>query len=189
MAQPMAQRHREAEIKFTYRDWLQLPEDGQRYEIIEGELFVTPAPATKHQRISAGIEWFLYAFAVRHNLIVLDAPIGVKLSSYSTVQPDIVVISKERQSIIEEQVVAGAPDLIIEITSPRTAKVDRTRKKELYARYGVKEYWIVDAKGETVDVFTLVGREYELYRTFGREDILRSRLFGKLRIPLDRVFP
>jgi len=194
MAQQVAQPQREAEIKFTYRDWLQLPEDGQRYEIIEGELFVTPAPAFKHGWVASGLFSMLSDFAVRQKVgRFFFAPIGVKFSTYSVAQPDIFFISRERMEVakeqIEEQAIRTVPDLIVEITSPRTAKLDRTRKKALYARFGVKEYWIADPRRETIELFTLAGREYQLYRTFGKGDTLRSPLLSKLRIPVSTIFP
>ncbi|MGH7791389.1 MAG: Uma2 family endonuclease, partial [Thermodesulfobacteriota bacterium] len=116
-------------IKLTYEDYLLLPEDGNRYEILDGELNVTPAPTTKHQTISGNLFVILHRY-VREQRAgkVFSAPVDVILDYSSIVQPDLIFVSKEREEIITEKNVQGAPDLVIEILSPNTVKIDRLRK-------------------------------------------------------------
>lgn len=177
-------------IPFTVRDYKALPEsETKRYELLGGELVVVPSPTWRHQDVSARLEFHLKAFVDERNLgYVVDAPLDVVLSDEDVVQPDILFISQERASIIREDGVYGAPDLVIEILSPTTAERDRTLKKTLYARHGVKEYWIVDPEGNTVEVLTLKERGYERVAFYHAEDALRSPLLVGLEIPLSKVF-
>ena len=133
-------------LKFTYEDYVLMPE-GKRYEIVEGELYMVPAPTTTHQRISRKLEEMLSRFVEERKLgEVFDAPIDVVFSETDIVQPDIIFISNENKNIIKEENIKGAPDLIIEILSPSSAQRDKTIKKKLYAKNGVKEYWLVYAQ-------------------------------------------
>ena len=142
--------------QITWQDVQQLPDDGHRHEAIEGELYVTPAPSFRHQRISQRLEQALLELLEKpgHGIVV-DAPIGVEFPSTGEgVQPDIVFISTARRAIITEPDIQGAPDLVIEILSPTTAHRDRGIKRKLYERQGVGQYWIVDPKAEAVEVWT-----------------------------------
>jgi len=149
-----------SKIRFTYEDYKSLPEsETKRYELLGGELMMVPSPSTYHQRISRKLEFVLQAFVEERGLgEVFHAPLDVVLGEgdeREVVQPDIFFISKERREIIAEEEVRGAPDLVIEITSPATAERDRHYKKTLYARHGVMEYRIVDPEARTVEVFAL----------------------------------
>jgi len=180
-----------AELKrpLTYEDYLTFPDDGRRYEIIEGELFMTPAPATKHQQISLHLEMALYPHLRKNKLgSLFHAPCDVVFSETNVVQPDIFFVSTERSSIITEKNIQGAPDLIIEITSPATEAVDRGEKKRLYERYGVREYWIVDPEREEVEVWVLRAGHFQLQARHGREETLTSPLLPGFQLPLQRVF-
>jgi len=129
--------------KYTYEDYLKTPED-KRYELIEGELLMTPSPITSHQRISRKIEFLIEKFVTENDLgEVFYAPYDVHLDDENVVQPDIMFISKGRSKIIGEKNLLGAPDLVVEILSESTAYRDLIQKKKLYAKFGVKEYWIV----------------------------------------------
>ncbi len=177
-------------IPFTVRDYKALPEsETKRYELLGGELVVVPSPTWKHQDVSARLQFYLKAFVDEHNLgHVVGAPLDVVLSEEDVVQPDILYISHERASIIREDGVYGAPDLIIEILSPTTAERDRTFKKTLYARHGVPEYWIVDPIVNTVEIFTLKEEGYERVALYNREDALHSPLLQGLEISLEKIF-
>ena len=132
-----------------------MPEDGQLYEAIGGDLYVTPAPKPRHGRIAARLVHALYRLLEEpgHGE-VLFAPIGVEFpDTEEGVQPDILFIARERLDIIGEDWIIGAPDLVIEILSPSTAKRDRTLKLNLYQRQGVAEYWIVDPETNSVEVW------------------------------------
>jgi len=142
--------------QITWQDVQQLPDDGNRYEAIGGELHVTPAPSVRHQRISKRLERALYALvedAGRGE--VLHAPVGVHFpATEEGVQPDLVVVSAERRGILADPWIRGAPDLVVEILSPTTAGRDRGVKRKLYDRQGVAEYWIVDPESGSVEVWT-----------------------------------
>jgi Uma2 family endonuclease len=149
--------------QITWQDVQQLPDDGHRHEAIEGELYVTPAPSFRHQRVSQKIEQALLRLleAPGHG-IVIDAPIGVEFHSTGEgVQPDIVFVSSARREIITDAGILGAPDLVIEILSPTTEHRDRGVKRKLYERQGVDQYWIVDLDAEAVEVWTFGERPSE----------------------------
>src|SRR4030042_2825586 len=148
--------------KYTYEDYLKTPDD-KRYELIEGELLMTPSPATKHQRISRELEFVILKFVKANNLgEVFDAPCDVYLDNENVVQPDILFISKESLNIIGEKNIQGAPDLAIDIISENTAYRDLVQKKKLYAKFGVKEYWVVVPGEESIEVYTLKDNTYML---------------------------
>jgi Uma2 family endonuclease len=161
-------------IKLTYEDYLLLPEDRNRYEILDGELNVTPAPTTKHVR--------------EHRTgKVFSAPIDVVLDESTIVQPDIIFISKEREEIITEKNVQGAPDLVIEILSPNTAKIDRLRKMQIYLRYGVKHYWLIDPDTEALEIYKLESGKYHVVGGFEKDNTFEPELFPGLKIRLSEI--
>ena len=176
-------------IKFTYKDYKSLPEsETKRYELLEGELIVVPSPTTYHQQISRRMEFLLLKHVEANDLgEVLNAPLDVVLSGEDVVQPDILFISRERSNIITEEI-KGPPDLIIEILSPGTEDYDRGYKKTLYARHGVKEYWIVDPEAKTVELFSLGEKGFELHRAYKGTERLGSPLLKGLAIDLRKVF-
>ena len=175
--------------RLTFRDWLKFPDDGRLYEVIDGELYMTPPPSIAHQRISRDLEFLLVRY-VRDNDAgeVLDAPVGVKLADDDIVEPDIVVVTKPNAAKIGEQVIDGAPDLVIEILSPGTARRDLVIKREKYLAAGVREYWIVDPASRAVEVLALEQGAYVRHGLFAREDVLTSRVLAKLTIALREVF-
>ncbi len=172
----------------TWEDVLRMPDDGNRYEFIGGRLYVTPAPAIRHQRVSKRLQAALMRMledAGRGE--VFYAPFLVEFpGTGDRVQPDLIFVSDERREIIGEKQVLGAPDLVVEILSPSTAHRDRGIKLDLYARSGVRQYWIVDPVEDIVDVWR-----------FG-DDPGHERLSGELpvrlgdervgQIDLDQVF-
>ncbi|MFZ3137588.1 MAG: Uma2 family endonuclease [Thermodesulfovibrionales bacterium] len=174
--------------KYTYEDYLKTPED-ERYELIEGELLMTPSPIPTHQRISRKIAFMLEKVVTENNLgEVFYAPCDIYLDSENVVQPDILFISKERLNIIGEKNIQGAPDLVIEILSENTAYRDFVQKKKLYARFGVKEYWIVIPGEESAEVYILKDKTYILYKTYNKDDTLESPLMKDLKIELKGIF-
>ncbi len=152
----------------TWQDVQQMPDDGNRYEAIEGDLCVTPAPNTRHQRISKRLYLALDRILEQpgHGE-VFYAPIGVEFPATGEgVQPDLLFVSSGRQSIIAEAWLMGAPDLVVEILSPTTSSRDRTIKLRLYERQGVREYWIVDPDENAVDVWRFGDEtDYERFTT------------------------
>ena len=157
------------EIKYSYEDYLHLPDDGKRYQIIGGKLYRMPAPVPYHQRVSRKLERILDEYVTEKGLgEVFDAPCNVVFSDMDIVQPDLFFISKEREYIIGEKNIRGAPDLIVEILSARSDYLDRKIKVELYEGYGVKEYWLVDPDRKEVEVLTLTREGYKSMGVFNR---------------------
>ena len=172
----------------TYEDYLKTPED-KRYELINGELLMTPSPIPNHQRVSGKLEFILRKFVTGNNLgEVFDAPCDVYLDNENVVQPDILFISKDRLGIIGEKNIQGPPDLLIEIISEHSVYRDMVQKKRLYARFGVKEYWIVIPEEEEIEVYILKDNAYQLYRTYRKGDTLESSSLEGLKIGLEEIF-
>lgn len=147
----------------TYSDYAALPDDGRRYELLQGELSVTPAPGTRHQRAIIALGSRLYEHVrVRGLGEVLVAPTDCILSDVTVVQPDILYIATDRLSIISERAIEGAPTLVVEVLSPSSARLDRDRKLTLYAAHGVPYYWIVDPESRSIEAYTLTGVAYVL---------------------------
>jgi Uma2 family endonuclease len=177
--------------QWTYQDYLDLPDDGYRYEVIWGELYMTPAPNTKHQQTLAELMFALQEFVKANNLgLVLPAPCDVLLEPGGTpVEPDILFISQERTHIITPKNVNGAPDLIVEILSPSNPEHDRQRKFKLYQESSVPEYWIVDPDTRTIEIFTLSQGRYSLFGRFGAGQAAASKLLAGFEVEIDRVIP
>lgn len=175
-------------IKFTYQDYLMMPSD-KRYELIEGEFYAAPSPNTSHQRTSRKLEILLEDFVTRNDLgEMFHAPYDVVLSDEDVVQPDILFVSKERSHIITEKNIQGAPDLVIEILSTSTAYMDLVKKKKLYAKSGIKEYWIIDPKEKTAEVLVLKEKGFETLKVYSKEGTLESPTLKDLRIALEKIF-
>src|SRR5713226_6636002 len=144
------------DTRLTYDDYCLLPNDGKRYEIIDGELFVTPSPRTAHQKIVTRLTRFQSAFAEDANLgEVFVAPFDVVFSNFDIVEPDLLYISRERRDVLTDTHVQGAPDLAVETLSPGSRRTDEIKKRDLYTRF-VREYWIVDPELETTKVYRQV---------------------------------
>ena len=155
-------------VVLTYADYVTLPNDGTRYEILDGELFVTPAPSRIHQRAVLRLAAVLDAHVTAHALGEVDiAPFDVVLSDPSIVQPDILFVAADRFAAFSARGFEGAPTLVVEVLSPGTAHVDRNRKLQLYARHAVPYYWIVDPEARTIDVHRLAGDAYGVPERFG----------------------
>ena len=176
------------DVRLTYEDYCLLPNDGKRYEIIDGELFVTPAPLRRHQKVLANLLYYLTEFVKKHDLgEVYPAPFDVVFSDYDVVEPDILYVSKSRASVITEKNVQGAPDLVVEVLSESTAKIDRTTKLKLYARYGVAEYWVIDPAALSAEIYRLVPGGCELAAQLDSRQSLTSPLFPGFALPLFRL--
>lgn len=175
--------------RFTYNDYKLLPE-GKHYEVIEGDLLVTPAPNVTHQRISRRLFVRLVEFVEWQGAgEVLSAPTDVILSEYNVVQPDLLFVAGNRLEIMDpEGGVRGAPDLVIEILSPGTASRDQVVKRKLYAQYGVREYWIVDPAAKSVEVLTESPQGLETWHVFTGVAILISPLLAGFECPVADIF-
>ena len=138
----------------TYEDYCLIPDDGKRYEVIDGVLYMSPSPLFRHQHTLKRLLLLLDQHAVATNAgVVIPAPFDVVLSDHNVVQPDILFIAKDRLSILTERNVRGAPDLVAEILSEGHRRHDEIVKHKLYERYGVNEYWIVDPELERITVY------------------------------------
>jgi len=160
----------------------------ERYEIIAGIQYeLKPSPLVNHQvlvtRLSQAIDQTCHPDG-----LVLVAPMDVHFDEDNVVQPDIIFISNEKLSIIRENQIHGAPDLLVEILSPSSGAHDKIRKKALYEKFGVREYWIVDPILKTVDRFVLGQGKMQLIETYGEEDRMMSDLLPCVSIDLKDVF-
>jgi Uma2 family endonuclease len=142
--------------QWTYADVCRLPDDGKRHEIVDGRHFVSPSPEVAHQRAATRLG-VLLAKAVdgRGKGEVLTAPVDVELSVGSILVPDLVVIARGNEGVVKPKRIVGAPDLVVEVLSPSTARRDLDLKRRRYERAGVREYWIVDHEARTVRQFVL----------------------------------
>lgn len=175
----------------TYEDYLLLPDDGKRHEIISGEHFMTPSPSTRHQLICGSVYRALCEHARRADAgTVIIAPIDVVLSDGDVVQPDVLFVAADRAAILTEKNVAGPPDLVVEILSESTRKADLTVKYKLYAARGVREYWVVDPAIETLVIHRAgkdgFARAAELSREAG--DSASTPLLPGLALALSEIF-
>jgi Uma2 family endonuclease len=179
-----------AQRRWTYEDYLKLPDDGRRYEIIQGILYVDYAPDYDHQFTVAEIHRQLANHVVEHQLgRVLPAPFEVHLSEDTRpVQPDVIFIRTSRLPAAGAKFFRGAPDLVVEVISPGSIRRDRNIKFAAYEQAGVAEYWLVDPKYHFVEVYTLSGNEYALLGQFDGDDLLQSKILPKLTITAHTLF-
>jgi Uma2 family endonuclease len=171
-------------VVLTYEDYAALPNDGRRYEIHDGELSVTPTPTFRHQQVLTRLVHMLYVHVSANDLgEVVASPITVVLADTTIVEPDIVFIARDRMSIVSARgTIDGAPTLAIEILSPSTARNDRGTKRQLFERYGVPYYWIVDHDARTIDVHRAVGGAYGAPVRFGGDALADLPPFPALRL-------
>lgn len=173
---------------YTYADYALLPE-GAPYQLIGGKLIMTPAPATYHQIISMRLGSRLANFVTEKDIgLVLFAPVDVYFEEKECYQPDIIFITKERFSLIEPAKINGAPDLVIEILSPSTAYYDMKKKARTYARYGVKEYWLVDPEEQSIEVYAGEEGKFVLDQKVEGEGKVKSLTLKGLEIEIKEIF-
>jgi len=181
--------HKLSRSRLTFRDLWQTPDDGNRWEIVHGEVHVSPPPDVAHQTTALNLASLLRAHA--RNLDLGDvwvAPIGVVLGKAIGVQPDIVYVAKERLDIVQEKAIFGAPDLVIEILSPSTATRDRGIKKEAYEQSGVAHYWMIDPKRHTLLALHLQSEGYVIEAEVNGAAQFRPQLFPTLTIRLSEIW-
>ena len=174
----------------TYDDFLKLPDDGKRYEIIDGELYAAPAPTTKHQRVTLRLSMALDSHVRPQRLgEVFIAPTDVVLARDAIVEPDILYISRARRHIITEPNVQGAPDLVVEVISPSSVTRDQETKRDLYAKYEVPHYWLVHPTERRVRAYDLgKDRQYELVAEGHKDDAFSAPPFPDLTIRLGELW-
>ncbi len=175
--------------KLTFEQFRELSSDGKRYELIHGEVHVTPAPATRHQFVVQNLYESLAPFIHKSRLgEIFLAPLDVRLGAEIVLQPDLIFVSNARAGIIQENWIEGSPDLAVEVLSPSTAGHDRAIKLPIYAEAGVSEVWIIDPIARTVEVFSLKGTKYLVDATCAGHQVLSSNLLPAWQLPLDALF-
>jgi len=182
-----------AQGEWTWEDYLALPDDGNRYEIIEGTLYVTAAPIYDHQFSVLELAGELRNFVKARDLgVVLVAPFDVRLPGVANpVQPDVLFFRTDNAPQAGDKSFMGVPDLIAEVLSPGTSRVDQHVKLGAYEKVGVPEYWLADPKTRSVTIYSLNAKsgEYEELGRFGPEDRVRSALLAGFETPVAPLFP
>jgi len=175
--------------KLTYQDYLLLPEDGKRYEVIEGDLYMTPAPLTRHQFIVGRIHHLIMSyFENQGSGTVLVAPCDVLLSDTDIMQPDLTVVLPGGLATITEKNIQGPPDVVVEVLSPSTAKRDRELKRKRYEHFGVREYWLVDPSTSSLEILRLQKGQFMKQVSVNSPDQCSTDLLPGLIIDLSWVF-
>lgn len=177
--------------RMTYSDLAALPDDGKQYELIDGELFVNASPVTRHQRIVRVLLNRIDRFFEEHGGgEVFPSPYDVVFDEVNVSQPDVVVVTSDRASIIGENNIHGAPNLLVEVLSNSTRRRDEILKRRLYEQHGVDEYWVVDPELELVKLYRLSGTTYQRVAEISTETggTLTTPLLPGLAIDINAVF-
>jgi Uma2 family endonuclease len=169
--------------EWTYSHYAAIPNDGQRYEIIDGVLYIAPPSHTElHQRSMLRFSYHFYRYVEAAGLgIVVPGPVDVELAPHTVVQPDFLVLLEKSNS-------KSTPDLVVEILEPNTAEYDRVKKYNAYARGGVKEYWIVDPLVNSIEIYALEAGIYHLLGIFRGEDLLPSWVIRDFPVRVNQFF-
>jgi len=179
-----------AKVRYLASDILDAPDDGRRYEVIDGELYVSKSPEWLHQRGLFRLGFQLAQHVFDRDLgEITQAPTGVFLDEANGVQPDLIFVARERLHLISRRGVEGAPDLIVEVLSEGTRNLDRGLKQRRYARAGVPHYWLLDPDTRTLEALRLVDGDYTLVGQFGPGDVFEPQLFPGLAIKIDSLWP
>ncbi len=177
-------------VILSYEDYLSMPDDRNRYEILEGELAVTPSPTSMHQLVSRNLAFILHCHIKQYRLgDILYAPMDVILSDISIVQPDLIYITREHLHLITTRGIEGTPDMVIEIISPASKRLDRVGKLQIYAKYGIAWYWLIDPLEKTLEIYMLNHESYSLHGTYSQNDTVKPLLFPGLEFGLGEVWP
>ena len=177
----------ETQAPLVYEDLESFPDDNLRREILGGELYMTPSPTRRHQGVVLAIAIALSTHARRKGGHVYVAPLDTVLSAQNVVEPDVIFIAPDRQDTLGDKAVIGIPSLIVEVISPGTKGVDRGRKRDIYARFGVPEYWIVDPDANTIECCSRpAGDRYEEIVTF--ESDMPTATLPDLTLTFDKIF-
>lgn len=176
-----------AKKKLTYSDYATIPDDGKRYEVLEGGLLVTPAPSPLHQRVSFRLQRQLADyFGARSLGEVFNAPIDVILSDHDIIQPDLVIV--DRPERVSTRGIEGAPLLVVEILSPSTRKRDRTVKARRYAALGIPHFWLVDPDAHRLECYRAEGTRYSLLGQAEGSTVLEVADWPDLAIDLSALW-
>lgn len=171
--------------KLTYDDLQRFPDDGLRRELIDGVLYVSPSPNTRHQRTVVELITALYDHAKHAGGQVLTAPFDVKFSEHDVTEPDVLFVADPRR--LGEKFLDVAPDLLVEVSSPSTRRYDRIRKRGLYERFGVPESWIVDLDENVIEAYVLADGHYGDPVVFRPGETVSSAALPGFSAPFDRL--
>lgn len=171
----------------TYADWLEIPEDNRRQELIGGRLIVPPPPSIPHQEVITEIGIRLREHAARHGGRAFFLPTDVKLTEEDVVQPDALFLCPENLNRLTDRGLIGPPDLAVEVLSPSTKQLELHRKRGLYEEHGVREYLVVDPEAERVEVYILEDDRYGLPTLYGPGDVLRFAVMPGLEIAVEEI--
>jgi Uma2 family endonuclease len=173
----------------TKYDYWELPEAGPRYQLINGDLFMAPAPNRFHQDISRTIQFEMMKYLEARPVgIIYNAPFDVVLTDINVFQPDLAFFSERRRRFLTEKGAEGAPDLVVEVLSPKTAHLDLNQKRVVYARTGVDELWVVDPEGEEIRVYDLRDNPDLPKLVLRAGDLLKTSLLPGFEISVRKVF-
>ena len=177
-------------VVLTYEDYLAMPDDGRRYEILDGEVAVTATPALPHQVIVGNLYWVLRGYVQLRGLgQVYLSPVTVILANTTVVEPDLVYVDGARAGLVSDRGIRGAPTLAIEVLSPSTSHNDRGPKFQLYARYGVPYYWIADTGARVLEGYALEAGAYRLAGRLHGDNRSALPPFPDLVLGLDELWP
>lgn len=175
--------------RVSFTELQQWPEDGRRYELYDGEVIVVPSPFLRHQRVTYHLGQVLGEYEQVTGGLVFDAPIDIVLSEYDVIQPDLVFFRQERRHLIDMwQATRVPPDLAVEVLSRSTERRDRGRKMALLAQSRVPEYWIVDPKQNTLEIYVLTADGYRLVGTHDDDERVQSHTLPNLSFGSRRIF-
>ncbi len=186
--------------KLTYREFREMEfdeDDRFHYELLDGAMYKKSSPSPQHQRLSRLLLRAIDTLVTEKNLgEVFYAPLDVSLDEYNAPQPDLVFVSTAKQHLVTRDGIRGAPDLVVEIISPSSVKIDRFKKRDIYERFGIPEYWLVDPQNQTVEVYVLAeaGR-YESFCVASVLDIdegtsfpITSTVLTELQLDIRQLF-
>ncbi|HWL93528.1 MAG TPA: Uma2 family endonuclease [Phycisphaerae bacterium] len=172
-------------IILNYDDYCAMPDDGKRYEILNGDLYMSPAPHWPHQRLVGNLFLSLVSHVDRNDLgRVILSPFDVILDPHNIVQPDLIFVQKSRLSIITDRGIFDSPDLVIEILSPGTSARDQRDKRNIYAQSRVPHYWMMDPVEPRVVELQLSDKAYALVKEVHGDEVFEPKLFPGLKISL-----
>lgn len=186
---PAVQKH--SATKLTYDDYVLIPDDGLRHEIIEGEHYVSSSPFFRHQRILLKLSYLLQQYLEAQPVgQIVFAPFDVLLSEFNVLVPDLIYLSNEHSHLLTSKNLHGAPDLVVEILSPSTRSRDKRLKRDVYERTGVTEYWVVDPDHDVVEVYrkSSAGGSFSDPVRVEQTGSLTTPLLPGLELPIKKVF-
>lgn len=186
--------------KMTYREFREMEfddDDHFHYELLDGAMIRKASPSPQHQRLSGKIYVLFQALVTEKKLgEVFYAPIDVFLDDYNAPQPDLVFVSTAKQHLVTNDGIMGAPDLVVEIISPSSVRIDRYKKRDIYERFGIPEYWIADPQNQLVEVYVLgEGGRYESFSVASVLDVdegtafpIHSSILPDLQLDIRQLF-